>query len=351
MNAKLRVVLLAACVAGLVLGATAPARAGVSDAWVSTKVKMELMNSPQVSGYGIDVDTDDGRVTLHGKVPTTSEKTEAGRIAKAGTGVVSVRNLLQVVPASRRHQVAVADERLESDVAAALKAEPALSNSSISTKSVNKGVVLLQGKAASLSDHLLALEVAAAVPGVHRVASEIDSPNEFADREIWTDETPTDKPAGNAITDGWITAEIKMKFMTDAEITSGDIHVDSRRGVVTLFGTVPSSANSAHAVSVARNVSGVHSVKNELRVVPAAKRKQVLADDDAVATAVRRRIDDAKMDGAHVTVDVKGATARLSGTVANASHRYATVAIAHDTPGVARVQNDLRVESAKDAPK
>ncbi len=327
----------------LVVGAV-PAGAGVSDAWVSTKVKMLLLNSPEVSGFPIDVDTDGGRVTLHGKVPSAAEKHEAERIARAGTGVVSVRNLLQVVPDSQRKIVDVTDDYLKDQVDAALKAEAWVDDTSIRIKSVNKGVVLLDGKAATLSDHLRALEVTSGVAGVRQVASEIVSPDEFGDREIWNDDTPADPEHGNVFTDGWITAQTKMALMTDAEIVSGDINVDTRRGVVTLFGTAPTRAAHDRAIQLAKDVSGVRSVNPELRVVAASKKKQATASDDQIQSAVTKRIAAAKMDGAKVHVEVNAATARLTGTVQRASHRYAAVAIAYGTPGVARVQNDLRIE-------
>ncbi len=351
MNSKMQPWMLMACLAAMLVIGAIPAQAGVSDAWVSAKVKMLLLNSPMVSGFPIDVDTDEGRVTLHGKVPSNAEKTEAERIARAGTGVVSVRNLLQVVPDSRQKSVEVADDRLKDEVNAALKAEPALANSSIQTKSVNKGVVLLAGKANTLSDHLLALEVASVVPGVRQVASEIESPDEFSDREIWYDDTPADPASRNAVTDGWITAQTKMRFMTDADIPASDINVDTRRGVVTLFGTVPTKAISDKAVRVASEVAGVKSVNRELRVVAASQKKQATAKDDQVESAVRQRITDAKIEGANVKVEVKAGTARLTGTVQRASDRYAVVAIARATPGVARVQNDLLMEGPQTSQK
>ena len=43
-------------------------------------------------------------------------------------------------------------------------------------QSVNKGVVLLAGKATTLTDAYRAVDVTAAVPGVRRVASELQSP-------------------------------------------------------------------------------------------------------------------------------------------------------------------------------
>ena len=337
--------LLMAGVAAMLVAGSTPARAGVSDAWVSTKVKMLLINSPEVSGLPISVDTDEGRVTLHGKVATSVEKAEAGRIAKAGTGVVSVRNLLQVVPRSRQQRVDVADDRLEDIVSAALKDEPALANSSIETKSVNKGVVLLSGKAATLSDHLLALEVTSMVPGVRQVASEIQSPDEFGDREVWFDAAPADPANGNFVTDGWITAQTKMRFMTDPDITAGDINVDTRRGVVTLFGTVPTAAISDKASLVTKDVPGVKSVNRELRVVAPSQKQHLIAGDEQLDAAVKHRIAAAKLEGADIHVEVRAATVRLTGTVKQASQSYAAVALAHATRGVSRVQNDLRIEA------
>ena len=347
MNGTMSKRLALSCTAVLMLLAAGAAQAGMSDAWISAKVKMALLDSPAVSGFPIDVDTDEGRVTLHGQVPTSAEKKEAERIARAGTGVVAVRDLIQVVPDSRKKVVDVADDQIQKHVNDAINAEPALKNSSIHTKSVNKGMVLLSGKAASLSDHLLALQVAASVPGVRQVASEIESPNEFADRELYSDPDPADPSGRNVVTDGWITTQTKMRFMTDADVPAGDINVDTRRGVVTLFGTVPSAASADKAKHLAGEVSGVKSVTSELTVVTPSMKKQATANDDHTAAAVRERIKAAKLEGADIKVEVKAATARLTGAVRRASDRYAAVSLAHGTPGVAHVVNDVRIETGQ----
>jgi osmotically-inducible protein OsmY len=46
----------------------------------------------------------------------------------------------------------------------------------VKVASVNKGVVLLSGKTATLEAKLKAIEWAAGVPGVRRVSSEIEAP-------------------------------------------------------------------------------------------------------------------------------------------------------------------------------
>ena len=65
-----------------------------------------------------------------------------------------------------------------------------LQGQQIAVQSVNQGVVLLAGTAKTLSAHLRAVEVVARVPGVRRVASEIQSPDTLADAEIWREPTP-----------------------------------------------------------------------------------------------------------------------------------------------------------------
>jgi osmotically-inducible protein OsmY len=349
-----------ACGLVVALGASI-AFAGVSDAWISTKVKMSLIASSEVGGFPIDVDTYEGQVTLHGKVPSQAEKDAAQRIAEKGTGVVKVRNLLQVVPKGDQKEVEVADDRLKDQVAQALKNEPALANSSIDVKSVNKGVVILSGNTSSLSDHLLALEVTNDVDGVRRVASEIKSPDEFGDRDVWYDEnggakqgdmksgdktgdTKSADKQGNRITDAWITTQVKLSFMTDKDVYARDINVDTRRGVVTLFGTAPTAEAKTQAMNIAKNTAGVHKVNDQLRVQKLEVTESQRASDSDVESAVKQRLAKAEMDGAKVDVDVKARTVRLTGTVKNGTDIYSAVSIAYGTPGVERVVNDLSVE-------
>ena len=69
-----------------------------------------------------------------------------------------------------------------------LENDAALKDSSIKVKSVNNGIVILSGKADTLSSHQRALADARSVPGVKKLASEIKSPDELGDKEIWNDE-------------------------------------------------------------------------------------------------------------------------------------------------------------------
>jgi len=49
------------------------------DAWVTTKVKMSLLTTDGVSATNVHVDTIEGRVTLHGSVPTEARRRARSR--------------------------------------------------------------------------------------------------------------------------------------------------------------------------------------------------------------------------------------------------------------------------------
>ncbi|MGE5336755.1 MAG: BON domain-containing protein [Gemmatimonadota bacterium] len=68
----------------------------VKDAAITASVSAELVRDPALSALKIDVDTNDGRVSLHGVAPSTDARERATQIAQRVDGVVSVDNQLQV---------------------------------------------------------------------------------------------------------------------------------------------------------------------------------------------------------------------------------------------------------------
>jgi hyperosmotically inducible protein len=156
-----------------ILASTAYA-ADKPDAWITMKTKLALITTDGVSTSDLNVDTVKGVVTMHGKVATDAEKTKAENVARGIEGTKDVKNLLQVVPESRRAVVDRSDDAIKSNVEAAFKANRRVSDSGIKVSSVNKGVVLLSGKTKSLAAHLESVEVAHAVPGVKRVSTEVE---------------------------------------------------------------------------------------------------------------------------------------------------------------------------------
>src|SRR5436309_3367968 len=64
----------------------------VSDALITTSINAELAKDPKLSALHINVDTDNGRVALHGTAPDQAAKERASQVAGTVKGVVSVDN-------------------------------------------------------------------------------------------------------------------------------------------------------------------------------------------------------------------------------------------------------------------
>jgi hyperosmotically inducible protein len=157
----------------LVAGSAQAATAQVNDGWITMKTKIALLTADNVRSVGLNVDTANGVVTLHGKVSTEAEKTKAGTVAKGIEGVKEVKNLLQVVPESAEDAVEATDDAIKDRIDQAFKANVAVKDSGITIASVNKGVVLLQGETTSMATQLKAIELAHGAAGVKKVVSEI----------------------------------------------------------------------------------------------------------------------------------------------------------------------------------
>jgi hyperosmotically inducible periplasmic protein len=335
-----------AAVLALAIGSPALA-ATPTDAWITTKVKISLATTEGIHPTQVHVDTVDRKVTLHGTVTTAEEKQTAERTAKSVKGTAGVRNLLQVVAATDEAAVDVKDDAIQQNVTAALVADASLKDSTISVQSVNKGVVLLQGKTVTLSDHLTALQIAGGVPGVRRVASEVESEETLTDADIWMEPNVAVAKAApqtvrSATNDLYITSMVKMRLLANAETPAMDINVDTDRGVVTLFGIVPSAASKTMAAVEAGKAGGVTSVRNDLQVVATAKQPAVEAKDDVVQTNVARNLGE-RYDFQHVTCEVKNCVARLTGNVASGVDRLEAMQVARATKGVCSVTNDLTI--------
>jgi osmotically-inducible protein OsmY len=78
--------------------------------------------------------------------------------------------------------------------------------------------------------------------------------------------TSKSEGTGEYVDDTVITAKVKSAILGTPGLKSAEINVETFKGTVQLSGFVASQANVNEAVMVARNVKGVSSVKNDMRV-------------------------------------------------------------------------------------
>jgi osmotically-inducible protein OsmY len=78
--------------------------------------------------------------------------------------------------------------------------------------------------------------------------------------------TSTKEGTGEYFDDSVITAKVKAAIFNEPSLKSGEINVETFKGTVQLSGFVNSRADINKAVEVARGVSGVRSVRNDMRL-------------------------------------------------------------------------------------
>jgi hyperosmotically inducible protein len=118
---------------------------------------------------------------------------------------------------------------------------------------VNRGVVKLSGFVDSQKEKSAAADVARKVDGVESVQNDIAVKG-------------GESSAGEVIDDSLLTAKVKAALIADSNTKAHQINVETKEGVVQLSGFVDDAAAKSAATSVAKSVTGVKDVKNELSV-------------------------------------------------------------------------------------
>jgi hyperosmotically inducible periplasmic protein len=219
-------------VGAVMLAAVLAAACSQSDPGVTTAVKSKLAADDTVKSYRIDVDTKDRVVTLSGAVDTPDARNRALEIARGTEGVRDVVDCLTVSPG----------------------ATP--------TTGVDDAIQHRTGEAADKARD--------ATPDITDQARESGAKAGEKARE--TSDKVGDKAAdaagrtADAASDATVTSKVKAKFLADTGVSGLKIDVDSRAGVVTLTGTVPTAAEKRRALELAKDTEGVKSVVDKLKV-------------------------------------------------------------------------------------
>ncbi len=103
--------------------------------------------------------------------------------------------------------------------------------------------------------------------GAASVAFAVCATNAFAQNDAAP--SGSSETVGQHMDDSQITTRAKADLLGTKDLKSTDIHVKTHKGTVSLTGTVPTAEERDMAADVVKKISGVRSVKNHLKVVPA----------------------------------------------------------------------------------
>jgi hyperosmotically inducible periplasmic protein len=146
----------------------------------------------------------------------------------------------------------VDDAALLTSVKSALAADPVTEAGEINVD-VNRGTVKLAGFVDSSKEKSKAGDIARSVDGVESVQNDLAVKTE-------------DSSTGEVIDDSIITGKVKAALIADSTTKAHQINVETKGGVVQLSGFVDNANAKSAATNVAKTVTGVKDVKNELSV-------------------------------------------------------------------------------------
>ena len=139
-----------------------------SDMWITSAAKLRLLANSDTPALDINVDTQDGRVTLFGMVPSEEVKQASSAEVRKVSGVKAVINELQVVPSTQRKRVEAKDADVMSAVKQALDKRKDLTGNDVSVE-VKDGIVRLTGTVPNEVARVTAATTARSTPGVRAV--------------------------------------------------------------------------------------------------------------------------------------------------------------------------------------
>lgn len=214
------------------------------------------------------------------------------------------------------------DEDIKRDVEDELRSDPALDASGIAV-AVTNGVVTLTGYVRSFRQRRRAEEDAKHVVGVVGLANDLEVRIPLIHRR------PDPEIARDAI------EAIKRELPYSWE----NIKIVVEDGWITLEGEVEWQYQRRRAEEAVEDVRGVTGVVNKIEVKPRA-----------APVEIKRRIEEAlrraaEIDASHIAVEANGSEVILRGTVRSWAERERAEQAAWSAPGVAKVDNRIRVEA------
>ena len=140
-------------------------------------------------------------------------------------------------------------------------------------------------------------------------------------------------------------SEIQTRLHEDPDLKNNPIEVTVTNGVATLKGKVDTQGEKAAATRLA-SVSGIVGIDNRLEVGSASLDQAV--SDSALTASIKEKLEASEMnrfDG--VAVRTTNGVVTLTGSVQSEQAMKKVLDIAHDTDGVTRVDNNLKIARPK----
>lgn len=296
----------------------------LSDRVIQLAVEDEMRRSAAVDGHLIDVDVDEGVVTLSGKLNNILAEQIAVGLAERIRGVESVVDEIEIVGDRRDNP------ELKKDVLAAFQADPNTHELHVDVAAAD-GTVTLSGTVPSFGLKMLAGDAAMGTKGVMELKNDllVDSKKRPTDTELQK--------------------EIRELYRFAALLDDVHLEVVVKDATVVLNGTVTSSFQKSYAEDLAWRAGAkdvdLRGVDVNWRHTNPLLRSQRYenATDDEIRTAVERAFQhDPRVLSFDLKIQVNHGEVTLTGEVSHFAAHEAAERDARQTIGVRSVKNNLQ---------
>jgi len=150
------------------------------------------------------------------------------------------------------------------------------------------------------------------------------------------------------LSDAAITSSVNAVLTTDRNMNASRIDVETRQGLVSLNGVVPSPDQKLRAELLTQDIKGVRQVVNNLQVStspPTPSLSTPTQNDPMITATIKDKLmTDRVANLARVHVDTTEGIVYLNGAVPSTDHKLRAEQVAREVRGVTQVVNNLQVQ-------
>ena len=294
-------------------------------------IKDALLFDPVTDSYEVTVSaTDKGVVVLDGTVDSWQERAITENVVMSVPGVVAIDNQIDVAHSEIRD-----DAEIKPEIVNRMMWDTLVDGDRIRVQ-VDRGRVALSGPVGSLAEKRRAVSNAW-VSGVTAVDSSGLRIEEWARDSSLRDAKYANLPNGR------VREAVLDALRYDPRVTSFNIDVIAKSGLITLRGVVDNVKAKQAAGHDARNTVGVITVRNLIKVRPLAR-----VDDQTIADNVEAALSRNVLTSPHpIDVQVQDRVVRLDGVVDSHLEKFEAENIAYRAKGVVGVKNRIKVSDPR----
>ncbi len=154
------------------------------------------------------------------------------------------------------------------------------------------------------------------------------------------------RTVGEYTDDKVLHSKVWAALTEDKTAEAREINLEVYKGVVQLNGFVDNAKEKAQAEMVAKAVSGVKGVENNLMIKQAAQTTGGAIDDSTISAKVKSAlIDSADTKAGDIKVETRGGVVQLSGYAKSEAQKTAATKVAQSVQGVKAVKNSISIKN------